>query len=71
MEGAEGDICVAQECLVKTRSGSAFHLSSLNVLDPVETLGFLTEDLPAMCLLTIMAPNYLLIYRMGLPWWLS
>ena len=56
MEGAEGDIWVAQECLVKTtRSGSAFHLSLLNVLDPVETLGFLTEDLPPMCLLNIMA----------------
>lgn len=45
------------------RSGSAFHLSSLIVLDPVETLGFLIEDMPHIRLLNAMALNHLLIYH--------
>lgn len=46
-----------------TRSGSAFHLSSLIGLDPVETPGFWIEDLPHIRLLQAMALHHLLIYH--------
>lgn len=54
-----GDIWVDQECLVRTSSGLSF-LSSLTVFDPVETPGFLAEDLPTICLPNGMALNDLL-----------